>query len=184
MKAPAFQGRRFFAPRAASLCHTGLMATLHLICGLPGAGKSTLAAVLERDRRALRLTPDDWIASLFGGDGRDPDTRLRIEALQFDMALRALSLGLDVVLDNGFWHRSERDAARVRAAAIGADTRLYFMDVPREELKRRLAIRNRNLPANTFVVTAEDIDAWWDLIERPGPDEPGFTTPPDLASRT
>ena len=40
------------------------MATLFLICGLPGAGKTTLAKQLERERPALRLTPDEWIAPL------------------------------------------------------------------------------------------------------------------------
>jgi len=150
------------------------MATLHLICGMPGSGKSTLAARLEREHRALRLTPDDWIMQLYGGDGRDPETRLRIEALQADVAMRALMLGLDVVLDNGFWHRSERDDYRARAAASGAGTKLYYLDIDKDEVKRRLALRNRDLPPNTFRVTAKDIDAWWGSLERPEPDEPGL----------
>jgi len=150
------------------------MATLHLICGLPGTGKSTLAARLEREHKALRLSPDDWIMTLFGGDGRDPDNRAHVETLQTDIALRALRLGLDVVLDNGFWHRRERDAYRTRAAEVGASVRLYYLDVDKDEVKRRLALRNQALPPNTFLVTAEDIDEWWDLIERPTPDEPGL----------
>ena len=40
------------------------MATLFLMCGLPGAGKTTMARQLERDRPALRLTPDEWIAAI------------------------------------------------------------------------------------------------------------------------
>ncbi len=36
------------------------MATLHLICGLPCAGKTTLERQLEQDYAALRLTPDEW----------------------------------------------------------------------------------------------------------------------------
>jgi len=44
------------------------LATLHLICGLPCAGKTTLARQIEQERSALRLTPDEWITRLFGPD--------------------------------------------------------------------------------------------------------------------
>jgi predicted kinase len=40
------------------------MATLFLICGLPGASKTTLAKQLEASRSALRLCADEWIARI------------------------------------------------------------------------------------------------------------------------
>ncbi|MBI1360285.1 MAG: AAA family ATPase [Alphaproteobacteria bacterium] len=150
------------------------MATLHLVCGLPGAGKSTLAARLESEYSALRLTPDEWLSRLGSEDGRDPDARDRIEELQLEVALRTLGLGVDVVLDNGFWSRSERDAYRARAKTAGAETALYFLDVPKDELKRRLELRNRALPPHTFHVTGKDIDEWLRIFEAPTADEPGL----------
>jgi len=151
-----------------------VVATLHIICGMPGTGKTTLAAKIEREHNALRLTPDDWMMALAGGDGRDEALRARIEAVQFTLALRALELGLDVVLDNGFWSRRERDNCRTGAARVGAATRLYYMDIAKAEAKRRLALRNQNLPPNTFKVTAEDLDEWWTHLEIPTQDEPGL----------
>jgi hypothetical protein len=147
---------------------------IHLLCGLPGSGKSTLAAKLEREHNALRLSPDEWIDRLHGGDGRDDDFRSRVLALQFDLAMRMLALGVDVVWDHGCWARAERDACRIAAEKAGAGYRLYWLDAPADELKRRLAVRNANLPAGSFVVTAADIDAWWPMIERPEADEPGL----------
>jgi hypothetical protein len=44
------------------------MATLHLGCGLPCAGKTRLARQLEQEYAALRLTPDEWHTALFGHD--------------------------------------------------------------------------------------------------------------------
>jgi AAA domain len=77
------------------------MATLFLLCGLPGSGKLTLAKKIERERPALRLTPDEWMERLVG-HGYDEEKRAAIEALQWDIAQRALSLGIDVILESGF----------------------------------------------------------------------------------
>lgn len=148
------------------------MPTLHLICGLPGSGKTTLAKRLERDLPALRLTSDEWMARIVG-DGYDEAKRAAVEAVQWEIAARALSMGVDVVLENGFWSRDERDEFRARAAAAGAGTRLHFLDVPREELLRRLALRNATLPPDTFHVTEAQLDLWSTWFEPPTPDELG-----------
>jgi predicted kinase len=42
------------------------MATLFLIVGLPGAGKTMRAMDLAEEHAALRLTPDAWMIPLFG----------------------------------------------------------------------------------------------------------------------
>ena len=150
------------------------MATLMLICGLPGAGKTTLARQLEQERGALRLCPDEWIAALL----RDPaDTaerdRLRdpVEALQWDVARRALALGLDVVLENGFWSRAERARYRTEAAALAARVELHYLAVDRAELWRRLQLRNAALPPATFAVSEADLDLWISWFEPPTPEE-------------
>ncbi|HJU73767.1 MAG TPA: AAA family ATPase [Gemmatimonadaceae bacterium] len=150
------------------------MATLHLICGLPGAGKTTLALELEQRVRAIRLTPDDWITGLLGPHppqealdaARDPT-----EALQWELATRLLALGIDVILDFGFWSRDERELYRARASALGADSIVHFVDEPLDVLHARLIARQRDRPPNTFVVTPEQLDHWSTLFQRPNADE-------------
>ena len=80
-------------------------------------------------------------------------------------------LGLNVVLDNGFWSRSERQALRKEAAEIGARTELHVLDVPLAELQARIAKRNQALPADAFRIDAADLDRWSKLFERPTTDE-------------
>jgi predicted kinase len=151
------------------------MATLFLMCGLPGSGKTTLAKRVERDRDALRLTPDEWIARLFGRHLTPPALdwcRDPVESLQWGVAERALRLGVNVILDFGFWSRAEREDFRARAAALGADSEIYFLDVPRAELSARLAERaGAGPPLDTFIVTETQLDAWWKVFEPPTPDE-------------
>jgi len=147
------------------------MATLFLLCGLPGSGKSTVAKQIERDRPALRLTPDEWMERIVG-TGYDEEKRAAIESLQWDIAQRALSLGIDVILESGFWSRDERSQFRARARELGAETKLIFLDVPREELRRRLALRNDSLPPDSrFRVDLSQLDAWAAMFQPPTPDE-------------
>ena len=146
------------------------MATLHFICGLPGSGKSTLAKRLERELPGLRLTPDEWMVRIVG-DGYDEAKREAVEAVQWEIAAQALSLGVDVILENGFWSREERDDFRERAAALGADSRLHFLDVTRDELLKRLQSRNAALPPDTFCITEAQFDIWWNWFEPPTQDE-------------
>lgn len=146
------------------------MPTLHLICGLPGSGKTTLAHRLERELPALRLTPDEWMARIVG-DGHDEAARASVEAVQEDLAHRAMELGLDVILENGFWSKSERDGYRARAKAQGFGAKVHFLNVPVEELWRRLEQRNASLPPNTFRVTKEQLESWCRMFQAPTPEE-------------
>ena len=150
------------------------MATLFLICGLPGAGKTRLARHLEVSQPALRLSPDEWIAPLLAdpADMAELD-RLRspVEAVQWDVAKRVLALGIDVVLEWGFWSRDERAQYRSEAEALGARVELCYLEVKRDELWARLSRRNANLPPGTFAVTADQLDLWWGWFEPPTADE-------------
>jgi len=150
------------------------MATLFLICGLPGSGKTTLAKQMESEQHALRLTPDEWIVRLFGTNLTAPTLdwcRDPVESVQWTVAERALGLGVNVILDFGFWTRSEREGFRARAAALGARSEVHFLDVSRSVLSARIAARNAALPPYTFHVTEAQLDLWWSLFEPPTPDE-------------
>jgi predicted kinase len=150
------------------------MATLFLICGLPGAGKTTLAKKLEQEKQALRLCPDEWIPPILkdASDQAELD-RLRspVETLQWEVAKRILSLGVNVILENGFWGQEEREHYRLQAEALGAKVELRFLEVSHDELWKRLKKRNDNLPPETFVVTKEQLELWWSLFEPPTKEE-------------
>lgn len=147
--------------------------TLYLMVGLPGAGKTTRAREIEADHAALRLTPDEWILALYGADLDRPQrdaVRDPVEALQWRVAERALALGCNVVLDWGFWSRAERAEYRARAAALGADARVVFLDAPLDALWARI-VRRAESAAGTLQITRAELAAWAALFEPPGEDE-------------
>ena len=150
------------------------MATLFLICGLPGSGKTTLAKQLEVSYLALRLCPDEWISALLADivDMAELD-RLRtpVESVQWELAKRVLALGINVILENGFWSRDERDRYRSQAEALGARVELKYLNVDRDELWARLSKRNQNLPPGTFVVREDQLDLWLSWFQAPTSDE-------------
>jgi predicted kinase len=132
-------------------------AVMMLIVGLPGAGKTTLARRLEEERAALRFTPDEWMEPLFGVS-EDNGRRWVLESQLFwGMAARALTLGVDVVLDYGCWSETERDLFRNRAHDLGARADIVVLDPPLEVLWQRLEARNAALPAGTFHITREEL---------------------------
>ena len=150
------------------------MATLHLMVGLPCSGKTTLARTLEYQHSALRLTLDEWHLRLFGQDAEDPEHNSRhriIETLQWDVARRALALGTNVILDFGFWAREEREDYRSRAKQLGASSEVHFLDVPDDELLRRLAQRNTQSSVLAFNIPEEMMKPWIAFFQKPMPDE-------------
>lgn len=151
------------------------MATLHMMVGLPGSGKTTEAKRLEREYRALRLTPDEWQYFLFGHDidQQEHDERhTKIEELMWEVAVKVLKSGCDVILDFGFWTRSERDEFRRKARSLGADCKIHYMDVSNEVIWERLNARNQSAGKNAvFYVGREEFDEWSGLFEVPAEEE-------------
>ncbi|MEU7903415.1 ATP-binding protein [Actinoplanes sp. NPDC049118] len=141
-------------------------AELLLMVGLPGAGKTTRAGELAAAHRALRLTPDEWMISLF--DGSQPDgKRDLLEGRLIALALQALRLGIDVVLDFGLWSRDERSALRWLAASAGASCQVIYLPVDRDVQRARIAYRQATAPHTTFPMTEADLDSWQTRFQAP-----------------
>ena len=151
-----------------------MVATLYVMVGLPGSGKTELSRRLEHERSALRLNIDEWHVPLFGQDAKEAEHDARhtvIENLLWGVASRALALGLDVILDFGCWTREEREDYRLRAKQLGAASEVIFLDVPEDELLRRLAVRSSQPSQTTFQISAEMMKPWIAVFQRPTPDE-------------
>ncbi|WP_123605596.1 ATP-binding protein [Micromonospora sp. Llam0] len=144
--------------------------------GLPGAGKTTRAEKLAAAHRALRLTPDEWMIPLF--DGSQPDgKRDLLEGRLIALALQALRLGTNVVLDFGLWSRDERWALRWLALSAAAVCEVVYLPIDRGSQRARIAHRQATAPHTTFPMSDADLEGWRKQFQAPDADE----LPGDLA---
>ena len=153
---------------------------LVLLCGLPGAGKTTFARRLEREIRALRLSPDEWLAAL-GIDLWDEPARDKVERLQWELAQRVVQLGRSVILENGYWTRAEREARRLEARTLGPEVRveLHYVAAPLDELWRRIQRRNATREWRAAPITRQNLEEWARFFEPPDVGELALYDPPE-----
>ncbi|WP_058307631.1 AAA family ATPase [Gracilibacillus massiliensis] len=156
------------------------MTTLHLMVGLPCSGKTTDARKLEKKHSALRLTPDEWHTRLghdFGYNMTEADEASHnerhdaVESLMWDIAARMLVLGVDVILDFGFWTKKEREEFRFRANTLGVQFKIHYNDMSKDELFERLRTRNAQKPEATFIIPEAKLEEWIKIFEPPSADE-------------
>jgi len=139
---------------------------LVLLCGPPGAGKTTTARRLAEELPAVRLCPDEWMADL-DIDLHDEEFREKLEARFKKLGYELLGLGQSVILEFGFWARSERDEIREAGKALDAVVELQYLNVPHEELWRRIEARNSSEMWNDAPITLKQLVEWLTLFEEP-----------------
>lgn len=151
---------------------------LYLTVGLPGAGKTTLARRIARDHGVLRLTPDEWMAPLFGDSDAD-GRRDILEGRMIWVAHQVLTSGSSVILDFGCWSPEERYAIRAIAESVGARFDLRWVSVAEQVRRDRAAARWQSAPESTFPMSDSDHDRFVALCRPPSPDELSYAPLPE-----
>jgi predicted kinase len=151
------------------------VATIHLLCGLPASGKTTVARRLEAEHAAVRFTLDEWMLALYDlgpyHDAYGPHAD-RVKELIWRTAERVIALGHDVVLDWSHWNRSARKTGLERSQSLGADVVLHYVEVPLAVAEQRLTERNANPPGGVHRIDLDDLRRFAaDLFEPPTSDE-------------
>ncbi|PFG36672.1 hypothetical protein ATL41_1405 [Flavimobilis soli] len=141
-----------------------------LVCGVAGAGKSTLARELESDGYVL-LSFDQtaWEA----GHREHPVPPHVADEVHARLTGRLLSLvadGRDVVVDTSFWSRASRDRYRTVLAPTGVVPVVWFLDVARDVVLARLA-RRRGAGPDDVLVPPDLAERYLDGFERPTAEE-------------
>lgn len=151
--------------------------TLFLTVGLPATGKTTAARRIEVEHRALR-TKDEWVKALYGDENPATASDV-IEGRLVRVGLRALELGMNVVIDFGLWARDERSALRQAAADLGAKAELRYVELTLAEQRSRLDRRQAEAPHLTWPMSEQELAAWARDFDVPTPSELNGSEPID-----
>ena len=83
------------------------------------------------------------------------------------LAQEILRLGVSVVLDFGLWAQIERDEMRSAARGLGVGVELHYLDVPTDELWRRVEARNSEPPWDSYPIRRADLDRRLRVFQAP-----------------
>ena len=147
---------------------------VYLICGFIGAGKTTFAKKLEETTGAVRITKDEWSIRFIGNDPTIDgyaEWDHKIIGLSRDVAFQLAEKGIDVIIDEGFWEKEQRDEMRRRTGAIGAKAVMYYVETPIETIRERVVGRNNNLMKDSFKISREMLDNYLMSWQPPSEDE-------------
>lgn len=145
--------------------------TLHLLMGLPGSGKTTLAKKLEELTGATYLSSDEYRLMLFKKPCFSQEEHDMLYATLDHNVLHLLEAGHDVIYDANLNRRHHRQEKYELAKKYSATTILWWVRTP-ENLakKRRVAEQNPSL-----LPEGESSSRMFDRIavvfEKPGIDE-------------
>ena len=124
-------------------------ATLNVIFGPSGAGKTTYANAFARRERAVAFILDDWMARMFGPDMPEPlqyewmiERVRRCEQQIWSTAAAVMATGTSVVFDIGLMRRDDRARVRQIAEGAGLPLQFHFVTAPQETRRARVAERN------------------------------------------
>ncbi len=142
------------------------MATVHIVFGQQGAGKTTYSRKLADEEQGTRFSIDDWMGELYGPDLPKPMSfpwimervqrcERRIWAVASDVAQR----GGSVILDLGFMKVDDRSRFVALAQAKNLPVRTHFVTAPLEVRRDRVLARNlRKGDTFSFEVTPDMFD--------------------------
>ncbi len=126
-----------------------MTATLNVIFGPCGAGKTTYAHTFAKRERAVAFILDDWMAAMFGPDMPEPiryewmiERVGRCEAQIWSVAAGVIATGTSVILDIGLMRQTDRNRVRQIAEATGLPLQFHFVDAPTEVRRARVQARN------------------------------------------
>lgn len=140
------------------------MATLHVVEGPVGAGKSTFAQKLSLSLRAPHLDLDEWMVTLFSRDRPSDgfmewysDRKGRCVQQIWNVTCDLLDTGTSTILELGLVRLADREDFYRRVDATNCDLRVYLLDTPLEQRRQRVRERNRQKTGSYKMDVPEEI---------------------------
>ena len=127
---------------------------IYLVCGPIGAGKTTYAIELAKEKNAIRFSEDEWLAKLFVPEGllSEPmqvvgewatEKYLRCRGQIWLVCQQLIANNIPIVLDGAAANKTQRDAIRQKAHKNNIGFQLHYIHAAREIRHERVFGRNK-----------------------------------------
>ena len=114
-------------------------------CGKMGAGKTTLAQKIAKEKDAILISEDDWLAQLYTNKVQSVEEYKyysdKVKAVVLDIAQQVLSKGVNIVLDFPANTKTQRQWLRSLSDNLNAEHICYFVDRTDEVCLEQLLAR-------------------------------------------
>ena len=132
---------------------------LVFFCGKMGAGKSTLAATIAEQYKAVLLSEDEWLSQLYPEQIQSFDDYIRlsrqIRPLVSKLVKDMLLSGISVVMDFPANTRNQRSWFSELCAEARCDHEMIYLEATDEVCLQHLAIRRDEQPERSAFDTKE-----------------------------
>lgn len=136
------------------------MATIHLMNGFIGFGKTTIAKKLEKTIPAVRLTHDEFMVKLYGRDMPYADFHSnyqKVDMMLWDLAKDMINANTNVIMDYGFWSHEIRKKVYEQATQITPSVIFHSVCCDIDLAKKRVLTRTQN-DANALVINENEFN--------------------------
>jgi len=150
--------------------------TLYLMLGYPGAGKTTAAKLIAKQRHSLHIWADDHRRTHYPEPHYSEEENQKLYLKLNSQAETALKSGQSVVYDTAFNHYADRKKLRSIAKEAGADTIIIWVQTPREVARQR-ALNADQHPATRLLGSMSEaiFGRLSDKLEKPHDNEKAIT---------
>jgi predicted kinase len=136
------------------------MSEIILCCGKVGSGKTRFATFMEQFRGWFHLSADEWMLHFYGEIADKNEFRTKLETSKemiCQLAESLLARQQNVILDFGFWTKTERTRFKFRFEALGFKTTLLYFPVTFNEQIENIKKRNAEQPQGSYCFTELEI---------------------------
>ena len=150
------------------------MATIHLMCGFLGFGKTTTAKKLETELNAKRFTHDEIMVERYGRNPDDFQAKFALvdEYIKSE-AKKCAENGQDAILDYGFWSHEKREEYYRWGKSITNNVVFHLIMCDLAEAKSRVVKRTEKdndallIDGNLFDLFLKQYEPWSDADKYP-----------------
>lgn len=150
---------------------------VHLMLGLPGSGKTTLSHKLSEELKVPRFSLDEEYFLVVPNrqqSERDFAIEAQVEAKIKEQVAALVGNGTSLVLDFCPWKSARRREYYSFITSHGGFPKVHYLPVQREELIRRLEVRNSFRDERYQYMSPEMLDDFFGRFEAPLSDEAEF----------